>query len=45
MSAVTKISQAYVGGLGDSVGAYERNKMLITGVVTHKFWYSRFMLA
>jgi hypothetical protein len=44
MSAVTNISQACVGGLGDYVGAYERNKMFITGVMTHKFWYSRFML-
>jgi hypothetical protein len=44
MSAVTNISQACVGGLGDSVGAYKRNRMFITGVVTHKFWFSRFML-
>jgi hypothetical protein len=44
MSAVINISQACVGGLGDYVGAYERNKMFITGVLTHKFWYSRFML-
>jgi hypothetical protein len=43
MSAVTNISQAAVGGLEDSVGAYERNKMFISGVVTHKFWFSRFM--
>jgi hypothetical protein len=44
MSAVTNISQACVGGLGDSVGAYKRNRMLITGVVTHKFWFSCFTL-
>jgi hypothetical protein len=44
MSAVTNISQACVGGLGDSVGAYERHKMFISQAVTHKFWYSRFML-
>jgi hypothetical protein len=43
MSAVTNISQACVGGLKDSVGAYERNRMFISKVVTHKFWYSRFM--
>ena len=43
MSTVTNISQAAVGGLEDSVGAYERNRMFISGVVTHKFWYSRFM--
>jgi hypothetical protein len=43
MSAVTNISQAAVGGLEDSVGAYERNRMFISGVVTHKFWFSRFV--
>jgi hypothetical protein len=43
MSVVTNISQAAVGGLEDSVGAYERNRMFISGVVTHKFWFSRFM--
>jgi hypothetical protein len=37
MSAVTNISQAGVGGLEDSVGAYERNRMFISGVVIHKF--------
>ena len=43
MSAVTNISQAAVGGPGNSVGAYERNRMYISEVVTHKFWFSRFM--
>jgi hypothetical protein len=43
MSTVTNISQAAVGGLEDSVGAYKRNRMFISGVVTHKFWFSRFM--
>jgi hypothetical protein len=43
MSAVTNISQAAVGGLEDSVGAYERKRMFISGSVTHKFWFSRFM--
>jgi hypothetical protein len=43
MSSVTNISQAAVGGLGNSVGAYERNKMFISESVTHKFWFSRFM--
>jgi hypothetical protein len=43
MSAVTDISQAAVGGLEDSVEACERNRMFISGVVTHKFWFSRFM--
>jgi hypothetical protein len=43
MSAVTNISQAAVGGLENSVGAYERNRMFISSSVTHKFWFSRFM--
>ena len=43
MSVVTNVSQAGVSGLGDSVGAYERNRTWISGVATHKFWYSRFM--
>jgi hypothetical protein len=30
MSVVTNISQACVGGLSNSVGAYERNKTFIT---------------
>ena len=43
MSAVTNVTQAGVAGLGDSVGAYERNRTWISNVATHKFWYSRFM--
>jgi hypothetical protein len=43
MSAVTNVTQAGVSGLGDSVGAYERNRTWISSVSTHKFWYSRFM--
>jgi hypothetical protein len=43
MSSMTNISQAGVGGLKESVGAYERNRMFILDVVTHKFWYSCFM--
>jgi hypothetical protein len=42
-SVVTNISQAGVSGLGDSVGAYERNRTWISNVATHQFWYSRFM--
>jgi hypothetical protein len=42
-SVVTNITQAGVGGLGDSVGAYERNRTWISNVATHQFWYSRFM--
>ena len=37
------VSQAGVAGLGDSVGAYEQNRMMISGVVAHSFWFSRFM--
>jgi len=43
MSAVTNVSQAGVSGLGDSVGAYQRNKMWISTSVSHQFWFSRFM--
>ena len=43
MSAVTNVTQAGVGGLGDSVGAYERNRTWISSAATHQFWYSRFM--
>jgi hypothetical protein len=43
MSVVTNVTQAGVGGLGDSVGAYERNRTWISSVATHQFWYSRFM--
>jgi hypothetical protein len=41
--AVTNVSQAGVSGLTSSVGAYERNKMWISNVPTHSFWFSRFM--
>ena len=44
MSGVTNTSQASVRGLGDSVGAYERQKMWISSVVSHQFWFSRFMV-
>jgi hypothetical protein len=43
MSTVTNISQASVGGLGNSVSAYERKRMWISNVVSHQFWFSRFM--
>ena len=42
-STWTNISQAGVNGLTDSVGAYERNRLWITEVETHSFWFSRFM--
>ena len=43
MSAVTNVTQAGVAGLGDSVGACERNRTWISNVAAHKFWHSRFM--
>jgi hypothetical protein len=42
-STITNIIQAGVDGLGDSVGAYQRNKIWITKAPTQKFWFSRFM--
>jgi hypothetical protein len=42
-SAITNISQAGVSGLQDSVGAYERKHVWISTVVTHQFWFSRFI--
>jgi hypothetical protein len=42
-SVVTNVTQAGVSGLGDSVGAYERNRTWISSVATHQFWYSRFI--
>jgi hypothetical protein len=40
---LTNATQAGVSGLSDSVGSYERNRMWISGVVTHSFWFTRFM--
>lgn len=42
-SAVTNISQAGATGLSDVVGAYERNRVWISKVPTHSFWFVRFM--
>jgi hypothetical protein len=42
-TAVTNVCQAGVGGLSDTVGAYERNKVWISKVPTHTFWFSRFV--
>ena len=42
-SFVTNASQAGVTGLSDSIGAYEKNRMWISGVPTHSFWFTRFM--
>jgi hypothetical protein len=43
MSTVTNITQAAVGGFENSVGAFEQNGIFISGVATHKFWFSQFM--
>ena len=40
---LTNISQARVNGLNESIRAYERNKLWITEVETHSFWFARFM--
>lgn len=42
-SFVTNVSQAGVAGLSDVVAAHGRNSMWISGVVTHSFWFTRFM--
>jgi hypothetical protein len=42
-STITNIIQAGVNGLGDSVGAYQRNKIWVTKAPTQKFWFARFM--
>ena len=43
MSAITNVSQAGDGGLGYSVGVYQRKKMWIPTSVPHQFCFSRFM--
>ena len=43
-SALTNIIQAGVGGLTDSIGAYERNKLWISAAPTHSFWFNRFIM-
>ena len=42
-AAISNISRAGVGGLGDQVGAHERNKVWISSSATHQHWFSRFM--
>jgi hypothetical protein len=42
-SSITNVSHAGVGAMGDSVGAYERKKVWISSVITHTFWFDRFM--
>jgi hypothetical protein len=41
-SVVTNITQAGVAGLGDSVGACEKNRTWMSSLATHQFWCSRF---
>jgi hypothetical protein len=40
---ITNATQAGVSGLSDTVRGYEKSKMWISGVVTHSFWFTRFM--
>jgi hypothetical protein len=42
-SFITNATQAGAAGLSQSVGAYEKNRMWISDVVTHSFWFTRFM--
>ncbi len=42
-SALTNLGQAAFGGLGDVIGAYERNRTWISAVDTHKFFFHRYM--
>ena len=41
--ACTNCYQADVEGLGDNIGAYERQRLWITGAPTQSFWFSRFV--
>jgi hypothetical protein len=43
MLTITDISQAAVGGLEDSVGAYKCKHMWILNVKSHQFWFLSFM--
>ena len=42
-SALSNVFQASVKGLQDVVGAYERDRMWISRVPTHSFFFARFM--
>lgn len=43
-SSITNITQSGVAGLGDVIGAYERNRTWISRVQTHSVWFAtRFM--
>jgi hypothetical protein len=41
-SALTNVSQAGVGGLGDAIGASDKNRTWVTQGDTHKFFFVRF---
>ena len=42
-SAITNARQASAEGLKDVIGAYERDRLWISQVPTHSFWFVRFM--
>ena len=42
-SCITNAHQASAHGMGDVIGAFERNKCWISNVSTHTFFFSRFM--
>ena len=42
VSAMNNLSQAALGGLGDSIGAYENKKIWFSKAVGHNFFMSRF---
>ena len=42
-SAIPKTRQASVAGLQDVIGAYEKDRLWISQVPTHTFWFSCFM--
>jgi len=43
-AALTNVSQAGVGGLGDVIGAYERNRTWISNVPTHSMWFATWFI-
>ena len=42
-AALTNVSRAGVGGLGDRVGACKRSKVWMSSSATHTHWFGRFM--
>ena len=40
---MTNVTQAGVAGLGDSIGAFERNHAWISSMATHQFGYCQLM--